>query len=102
MMRRSFDPDHIPHPGLKQILAAALGLHWGIRQRLFAKCVEGFEPGQGLLSPAESAWFSMSDANPPQTDSHLTLLGRGQRINEIVEILVAIFFICLNIKCFRL
>ena len=32
----------------------------------------------------------------------LALSVRGQRINEIVEILVAIFFICLNINCFRL
>jgi uncharacterized membrane protein len=32
---------------------------------------------------------------------NLTLFGRGQRINEIAEILVAIFFVCLNIKCFQ-
>jgi hypothetical protein len=46
-----------------------------------------------------SQTFGSKETARPSLGSKV--FGDEQRINEIVEILVAIFFICLNIKCFR-
>jgi hypothetical protein len=66
-------------------------------------------PRMGVLL---TFWFSLltayclldlcgsKETAPPAVRAR-ALFGDEQRINEIVEILVAIFFICLNIKCFR-